>query len=44
MRRRARFDASLATIAEQIETNARDAAEWEGQDIPDDRLRLIFTC
>ena len=44
LRRRARFDASLATIAEQIETNARDAAEWEGQDIPDDRLRLIFTC
>lgn len=44
LRRRARFNASLATIAEQIETNARDAAEWEGEDIPDDRLRLIFTC
>jgi RNA polymerase sigma-70 factor (ECF subfamily) len=44
LRRRARFDASLATIAEQIETNARDAADWEGENIPDDRLRLIFTC
>ena len=44
LRRRARFNASLATIAEHIESNARDAAEWEGEDIPDDRLRLIFTC
>src|SRR5688500_4860959 len=44
LRRRARFDASLGVIAEQIQTNAHDAAEWEGQDIPDDRLRLIFTC
>ena len=44
LRRRARFDASLAAIAAQIETNARDATEWEGDDIPDDRLRLIFTC
>jgi RNA polymerase sigma-70 factor (ECF subfamily) len=44
LRRRARFDSSLSTIAEQIETNARDAAEWDTEDIPDDRLRLIFTC
>jgi RNA polymerase sigma-70 factor (ECF subfamily) len=44
LRRRARFDASLAAIAAQIEANARDATEWEGDDIPDDRLRLIFTC
>jgi RNA polymerase sigma-70 factor (ECF subfamily) len=44
LRRHARFNASLATIAEQVESNARDAAEWEGEDIPDDRLRLIFTC
>src|SRR5690349_24458217 len=31
LRRRARFDASLGVIAEQIETNARDAVDWEGQ-------------
>ncbi len=42
LRRRARFDASLGEIATQIEANVEDAA-WQG-DIPDDRLRLIFTC
>jgi RNA polymerase sigma-70 factor (ECF subfamily) len=44
IRRRARFDASLATLAEQLETDA-DAAEGGDDDgIEDDRLRLIFTC
>ncbi len=44
MRRRARFDASFAAIAERLE---RDSAEPDGLDddgVADDRLRLIFTC
>jgi RNA polymerase sigma-70 factor (ECF subfamily) len=44
LRRRARFDASLAEIARQFDT-ATDADEGlEADDIEDDRLRLIFTC
>ncbi|HTT67711.1 MAG TPA: RNA polymerase sigma factor [Gemmatimonadales bacterium] len=44
LRRRARFDASLAQIASDLdaEAAASDAAEESG--IDDDRLRLIFTC
>jgi RNA polymerase sigma-70 factor, ECF subfamily len=42
LRRRARFDASLATLAEQIDANASETTE--GEDVEDDRLRLIFTC
>src|SRR6188768_100081 len=44
IRRRARFDASMAQIAEQINTSARTAAPPGRDDIEDDRLRLIFTC
>ncbi len=44
MRRRARFDASQGEIAHRLETDARAAAEHADEDIPDDRLRLIFTC
>ena len=44
MRRRARFDASQGKLAEQLEADASAAAEWDGEDVPDDRLRLIFTC
>ncbi len=41
LRRRARFDASLRLLAEQLE----DAAQAvEVDDMEDDRLRLIFTC
>jgi RNA polymerase sigma-70 factor (ECF subfamily) len=43
MRRRARFDASLATLAEQIETSVEEEA-LDDEAIEDDRLRLIFTC
>ncbi|HZF32690.1 MAG TPA: sigma factor, partial [Candidatus Angelobacter sp.] len=43
MRRRARFDASQEELVRQIEANADDAGQ-EGQDVEDDRLRLIFTC
>jgi RNA polymerase sigma-70 factor (ECF subfamily) len=41
MRRRARFDASLATIAERLES---DPGTGDEEDVADDRLRLIFTC
>jgi RNA polymerase sigma-70 factor (ECF subfamily) len=43
LRRRARFDASLGTLAEQLDReNKFSQVEEEG--IEDDRLRLIFTC
>jgi len=44
MRRRARFDASQAAIAEQFGSQARDAATFDEESMEDDRLRLIFTC
>jgi RNA polymerase sigma-70 factor (ECF subfamily) len=44
MRRRARFDASQAELAARLEAETVRAAPGEGQDIEDDRLRLIFTC
>ncbi len=45
MRRRARFDASLATLAEQLDTGEDEFdAALEEDRVEDDRLRLIFTC
>jgi RNA polymerase sigma-70 factor (ECF subfamily) len=44
LRRRARFDASLGELAERLEGDAQDAAAREGEDVEDDRLRLMFTC
>ena len=44
MRRRARFDASQAELAERLEAQASRDAPGEAEDIADDRLRLIFTC
>jgi len=44
MRRRARFDASLAKLAERLDTDTGDSAWWEEEAVEDDRLRLIFTC
>jgi RNA polymerase sigma-70 factor (ECF subfamily) len=44
MRRRARFDASQAELAERLEALATPAAPGEAEEIEDDRLRLIFTC
>ena len=41
LRRRARFDASLRLLAEQLEGEAHKA---ELDEVEDDRLRLIFTC
>ena len=44
LRRRARFDASLSEIADQLDAAASDTAPPEEDGVPDDRLRLIFTC
>src|SRR5262245_50571570 len=45
LRRRARFDASQDTIAEQFDSGAGDVAVGASDEsIEDDRLRLIFTC
>jgi RNA polymerase sigma-70 factor (ECF subfamily) len=44
MRRRARFDTGLAGLADELEAEGADPAEAAGEALPDDRLRLIFTC
>ncbi len=44
MRRRSRFDASLAVLAQQIELDTADDIQLDDEGIEDDRLRLIFTC
>ncbi len=44
MRRRARFDASLAELAERLDAEPTDAAAWDDAGVEDDRLRLVFTC
>ncbi|OLE38648.1 MAG: RNA polymerase subunit sigma-24 [Cyanobacteria bacterium 13_1_40CM_2_61_4] len=44
MRRRARFDESLAGIAERLESDVPETAVWDDESVVDDRLRLIFTC
>lgn len=43
IRRRTRFDASLAELADRIDRNADMLGESD-EDVEDDRLRLIFTC
>jgi RNA polymerase sigma-70 factor (ECF subfamily) len=44
LRRRARFDASLALIAEQLGDGVTLPPELSDESVEDDRLRLIFTC
>jgi len=45
IRRRARHDASLATFADDVERRAQaPAPDGDDASLPDDRLRLIFTC
>lgn len=44
LRRRTRFDAALADLAEQLDAQSNDPATQERQELEDDRLRLIFTC
>jgi RNA polymerase sigma-70 factor, ECF subfamily len=43
LRRRGRFDESLATIARELEDSASPAISRDDE-LEDDRLRLIFTC
>lgn len=45
LRKRARFDASLATLARELDERAEDQYALEDEHgIGDDRLKLIFTC
>ncbi len=43
LRRRSRFDASAAAIADELRPGG-DASAWNEEDVEDDRLRLVFTC
>ncbi|RON70260.1 RNA polymerase subunit sigma-24 [Pseudomonas fluorescens] len=42
LRRRARFKASQPLLLAQLDELKQ--ADWSGEDVEDDRLRLIFTC
>ena len=44
VRRRARFDRSLGELARELEAAAEAMAVNDGEELEDDRLRLIFTC
>jgi RNA polymerase sigma-70 factor (ECF subfamily) len=44
LRRRARFDAPLAEVAERLDAETADDAQRDHESVEDDRLRLIFTC
>jgi RNA polymerase sigma-70 factor (ECF subfamily) len=45
MRRRARYDASLGELADELNRKAAEpTVENEEESVEDDRLRLIFTC
>ena len=44
LRRRARFDESLGILAEELDNHPESFIHQIDEDIPDDRLRLIFTC
>jgi RNA polymerase sigma-70 factor (ECF subfamily) len=44
LRRRARFDASLGRLIEQLDTDPPDGGLEAGEGVEDDRLRLVFTC
>jgi len=43
IRRRARFDA-IDDVAEAVDAIVDETAQYDGEGIEDDRLRLIFTC
>lgn len=42
LRRRARFNASLNLLADQLD--AAEEPDWDHDRLEDDRLRLVFTC
>jgi RNA polymerase sigma-70 factor (ECF subfamily) len=44
IRRRARFDAVSAELADRIESEPADETDPDPRSLEDDRLRLVFTC
>jgi RNA polymerase sigma-70 factor, ECF subfamily len=44
IRRRARFDTGLEEVAEGLAAAEGDPADAADETLPDDRLRLVFTC
>ena len=44
LRRRTRFDAALAELADRLDRQPVEPAASGDEDLEDDRLRLIFTC
>jgi RNA polymerase sigma-70 factor (ECF subfamily) len=44
LRRRTRFDASLADLASKLDTEVNSLDVTDDSQVEDDRLRLIFTC
>ncbi|HZN24012.1 MAG TPA: RNA polymerase sigma factor [Burkholderiales bacterium] len=44
IRRRAKFDATIAELVNELDADAEIAPEREDESLEDDRLRLIFTC
>ena len=44
IRRRARFDAAAAELAERLRESTSESAPGEGESVEDDRLRLVFIC
>src|SRR6187551_2812639 len=44
IRRRVRFDSSIAELATRLEPGTAPPGEDEEAGVEDDRLRLIFTC
>ncbi len=44
MRRRARFDATFTSLAEQLDAETTETVESFDESVADDQLRLIFTC
>jgi RNA polymerase sigma-70 factor (ECF subfamily) len=44
IRRRARFDTGLEGVADHLEAAEGDPAELVDEALPDDRMRLVFTC
>ncbi|HUP52188.1 MAG TPA: RNA polymerase sigma factor [Longimicrobiales bacterium] len=44
LRRRSRYDRSLAAIAAELGADVGAHPSWSDEDVEDDRLRLVFTC
>lgn len=44
LRRRARFDAALGDLIGRLDSESGDPATRDGEDVGDDRLRLVFIC